>query len=92
MFSHLKTEDRKETFNTEDKISNDISMKSLSNKKDKDKDNDYIRNIIETSVSRSSRKTTDLFSKRKITVNEIKEKMNKKDKNNIYINLKENNL
>ena len=92
MFSHLKTEDRKETFNTEDKISNDISMKSLSNKKDKDKDkdNDYIRNIIETSVSRSSRKTTDLFSKRKITVNEIKEKMNKKDKNNIYINLKGN--
>ena len=88
LFSNLKPEDRKETVNTEDKISNDISMKSLSNKKDKDID--YIRNIIEASVSRSSRKPTDLFSKRKISVNEIKEKMNKKNKSNIYINLKGN--
>ena len=92
LFSNLKPEDRKvETFNTEDKISNDISMKSLSNRKDKDID--YIRNIIETSVSRSSRKPTDLFPKRKISVNEIKERMNKKhktNKSNIYINLKGN--
>ena len=89
LFPNLKPEDRKvETFNTEDKISNDISMKSLSNRKDKDID--YIRNIIEISVSRSSKKPTDLFPKRKISVNEIKEKRNKKNKSNIYINLKGN--
>ena len=86
--SNLNTEYRKENFNTQDKISNDISMKSLSNRKDKDID--YIRNIIEASVSRSSRKKTDLFSRRKINVNEIKEKINKNNKSNIYSNSKGN--
>ena len=90
MFSNFKPEDRKEIFNTEDKISNNISTKSFSNQKDKDKDIDYIKNIVEASVSRSSRKPTDLFSKKKISVNEIKERMNKKNKTNIYINLKGN--
>lgn len=91
LFSNLKPEDRKENFNTEDKISNDISLKSLkSSSNRKEKGINYIRNIIDASVSRSSRKKTDLFPKRKISVNEIKERKNRKNKSNIYINLKGN--